>query len=62
MFFDPAHGIGPRIAAGSGRGWQGLPAGDPAHAHCALHVPRDTLLPPTCPPSPPCCAHGAPEA
>lgn len=45
MFFDPEHGIGLRIAAGSGRSWQDLPGGDPVHAHCTLDVPRDTLLP-----------------
>ena len=45
MFFDPVHGIGLRIAAGSGRSWQDLPDGDPVHAHCTLDLPRDTLLP-----------------
>lgn len=45
MFFDPVHGIGLRIAAGSGRSWQDLPGGDPVYAHCTLDVPRDTLLP-----------------
>ena len=44
-FFDPEHGIGLRIAAGSGRSWQDLPGGDPVHAHCTLDIPRDTLLP-----------------
>lgn len=44
-FFDPVHGIGLRIAAGSGRSWQDLPGADPVHAHCTLDVPRDTLLP-----------------
>jgi hypothetical protein len=45
VFFDPVHGIGLRIAAGSGRSWQDLPDGDPVHAHCTLDLPRDTLLP-----------------
>jgi hypothetical protein len=45
VFFDPEHGIGLRIAAGSGRSWQDQPGGDPVHAHCTLDVPRDTLLP-----------------
>ncbi|MEV0563212.1 hypothetical protein [Dactylosporangium sp. NPDC050588] len=45
VFFDPEHGIGLRIAAGSGRSWQDQPDGDPRHAHCSLDIPRDTLLP-----------------
>jgi hypothetical protein len=45
VFFDPQHGIGLRVAAGSGRSWQDLPGGDPVHAHCTLDIPRDTLLP-----------------
>ncbi|WP_327011104.1 hypothetical protein OHA72_29825 [Dactylosporangium sp. NBC_01737] len=45
VFFDPAHGIGLRIAAGSGRSWQDQPGGDPVHAHCTLDIPADTLLP-----------------
>jgi hypothetical protein len=43
-FFDPVHGIGLRIDAGSGRSWIDEPHGDPTHAHCRLDVPRDTLL------------------
>jgi hypothetical protein len=44
-FFHPEHGIGLRIAAGSGRSWMDLPDGDPVHAHCRIDVPRDTLVP-----------------
>ncbi|MBT8224511.1 MAG: hypothetical protein HKP61_19740 [Dactylosporangium sp.] len=43
-FFDPVHGIGLRLAAGSGRSWMDEPDGDPRHAHCRIDVPRDTLL------------------
>jgi len=43
-FFDPIHGIGLRVDAGSGRSWIDAPHGDPTHAHCRLDVPRDTLL------------------
>jgi hypothetical protein len=44
-FFDPVHGIGLRVAAGSGRSWQDQPDGDPRHAHCTLDLPADTLVP-----------------
>ncbi|WP_428965894.1 hypothetical protein [Micromonospora fluostatini] len=44
-FFDAVHGIGLRVAAGSGRSWLEQPAGDPRHAHCQVDVPGDTLLP-----------------
>jgi hypothetical protein len=44
-FFDPVHGIGLCIDAGSGRSWQDEPGGDPRYAHCRIDIPRDTLLP-----------------
>jgi hypothetical protein len=42
--FDPVHGIGLNIAAGSGRSWMEEPDGDSRQAHCYIDVPRDTLL------------------
>jgi len=44
-FFDPVHGIGLTVAAGSGRSFMELPGGDPRHAHLQLDVPSDTLIP-----------------
>jgi hypothetical protein len=45
ILFDPIHGVGLSIAAGSGRSWMEEPRGDPRHAHLHLDVPSGTLIP-----------------
>ncbi|MGY0233616.1 hypothetical protein [Longispora urticae] len=44
-FFDPVHGIGLTVAAGSGRSWMDEPDGDPRHAHLHVDVPGPLTVP-----------------
>jgi hypothetical protein len=45
MLFDPEHGIGLSIAAGSGRSWIDEPEGDLVHAHVQVDVEGQAVLP-----------------
>lgn len=56
-FFDPVHGIGLDVDAGSGRSGVDEPGGDPRHAHCRIDFPGDALLP--TPPATPDAGPGA---
>ncbi|WP_412542174.1 hypothetical protein R8Z50_06505 [Longispora sp. K20-0274] len=45
VFFDPVHGLGLTVAAGSGRSWMDQPAGDPVHAHLHVDVEGPATVP-----------------